>query len=309
VVLAGDHTGALILAQFEHLYRSSGRVDEYIAEEVERARAAGESVDLAPTRGWIRMDAERLAQEVMLSLTPTTMRRRLRPLLEAGWILERNDPRGWDRTKQYRFDPIRVARDLWKLGYVLAGWHFPPEVRALVYSTEETPANDQTANSQDANCKMQDRSGKNAGSYIEDQNSSSEGYDRSIDPRARSGDVGSRPKTRATAKPWRLFEAEVDGEPDGQPEGEAARVADGLVRLLDLRPERAAKLARYCAERGEDRMLVRVAERVAESRPRHRWPALLTAVLNARAEEGGGAHGMLPDDAAKRKEGYEWLFE
>lgn len=314
----------LIVAQLEHRYKSSRYLDAYIEEELARARALGESVDLAPTRGWIPIDAETFAREVMLPLTPTTMRRRLRPIVEAGWVMERNDPRTpWVRTKQYRFDPLCVARDLWSLGFVLADWHFPEEVRRLVYGGAENGAGKQNAKVQVASVKLQDRNGnlqvrgcnledrkrQNAGSYIDDQISNSESVnqiDRSAGPKApEGGDVSQagegargpidRPAPPQGDKNTADIRAEhlrrlVDQKDDSEVDNAAAALAVEIVREMGchagaIDAAKLAKLAQVYVARGREHVLRRVAGRVAKTaHVRYPWHHL-TYSLAAEPEE------------------------
>lgn len=363
VELTGDHVRALILAQWEYKYTSSRYVDAYIEEEVARARAVGQGVDLAPTQGWVSMDANALVQEMMLRIAATTMRRHMRGVVEPGWIMERHDPRTpWARTLQYRLDPIQLARDLWAIGHVLAGWHFPEEVRRLVYG--ETGLGKQTAKTQDADCKTQvrgadmqdrgcnleDRKRQNAGSYIDDQISFSESVnqiDRSGGPRApKGGDVsrvgeGARGPIDRPAPPQgdkntadiraEHLRRQVDQTDDSEVDNAAAALAVEIVRDMGchagaIDAAKLAKLAQVYVAHRQAHVLQRVAKRVAKTaQVRYPWHHLTYSLANEPEETnlsrrirtqaevaGSGQDGQrIPtiDAAARRREGYEWLFD
>lgn len=357
-----DAESPLILAQMEYRYKSSKYLDAYIEEEKARARAVGESVDLAPTHGWIVIDAETFAREVMLNLTPTTMRRRLGPIVGPGWILERNDPRTpWVRTKQYRFDPLAVARDLWALGYVLADWHFPQEVRQLIYGAAENGISKHPAKTQDAigklqyrngdvqvpGCNLQDRKQEIAGSYIDGQILSSESVnqiDRS-DPLGVQDQSGTGADTRGPIdRPVNAHDLEdtvkvraeqlrrrVEKIDDGDVSDAAKAMAVEIVREMGhhrvtIDGAKIAKLAQIYVVDGREHVLRRVVGRVAKT-AEVRYPYHhLTYSLAAEPEEtnlarrirtqavpaGDGHDGRrngATDGAARRREGYEWLFD
>ena len=306
VALCGEHTGALILAQMEHLYRTSRYVDDYIAEEVRRARALGKSVELEPSHGWVRMDADKLAREVMLKLTPTTMRRRLRSLLDSGWVLERDDPRHkWDRTKQYRYDPIQVARDLWQIGYVLAGWHWPEEVRQLLYGSREIPESKQPAQAQVASCKMQnrsvnmtdrgsktqDREDKNAVSYIDSQSLNSEmplqinqSKSASADPKAhvtQGPDERSRDKTE-----WKVISDDVMAITSSEISDDAYDLAEIIQSRVPLAGADAARLAEYALRHDQRDLVAAKAKQCDGQHIQYPWAYLMACIKNAQGAGG-----------------------
>ena len=99
--------------------------------------------------------------------------------------------------------------------------------------------------------------------------------------------IDRRARSEKSDKPWSVLDTEVDRVPDSSVCGEAVRLADQLVALVDVRRDLARRLAQLSVERREADMLVRVALRVADTEPNYPWPALLTAIINAREEEGG----------------------
>lgn len=133
VALTGDHEKALILAQIEYWHARPQEIDKYIHEELDRARRSGADITHAiqPTQGWIYKDAEELIEETMLSISRQTMRRRLKDLVDSGWVLQRNNPHHtWDQTLQYRLDLLKIRDDLRNIGYELQGWVLDAEEEA-----------------------------------------------------------------------------------------------------------------------------------------------------------------------------------
>ncbi len=88
-------------------------------------------------------------------------------------------------------------------------------------------------------------------------------------------------------KSWQALATEVERVCEVEIGHQAARIADQLATLVDVQYDHARRLAKYCVDRGEEDMLMRVALRVAQTEPTYPWPALLTAIVNAREEEGG----------------------
>jgi len=119
VALTGDYIAAIVLNQFLYWSKRRRDFDKFIKEEQERDPTA----KMAPTHGWIYKSTEELRDEIMVTVSDSTVRRRIKELVEKGWLRERRNPRlKWDRTLQYRPDIYRIQRDLWKLGYPLADY-------------------------------------------------------------------------------------------------------------------------------------------------------------------------------------------
>ena len=92
VALTGDHIKAIILGQLEYWQARVRDFDKFIAEEKERAAAEGKDVQIHETHGWIYKDAEELAEETMLHLNKSTMRRHMKALVDAEYVSERGEP-------------------------------------------------------------------------------------------------------------------------------------------------------------------------------------------------------------------------
>lgn len=123
VALTGDHVSAVLLNQIEYWTSRTYDFDKFMTEEKNRAANEGKEINAQLMHGWIYKTAEELSCETMINLSVSNMRLRLKKLIENGWISERSNPEyRWDRTKQYRFNTLRVAKDLEELGYHLDGW-------------------------------------------------------------------------------------------------------------------------------------------------------------------------------------------
>ncbi|PYZ95348.1 hypothetical protein CR194_04995 [Salipaludibacillus keqinensis] len=59
----------------------------------------------------------------MTNMAPSSIRRYLAKLINAGWIDQRSNPKiKWDRTKQYRVNLIQIQKDLNQIGLYLEGY-------------------------------------------------------------------------------------------------------------------------------------------------------------------------------------------
>lgn len=123
VMLTGDFTKAILLNQFIYWSEKVKDFDKFIGEEKKRMELEGQNINIEKQNGWIYKTAEELSEETMLGLTPKTMRRHMKELIDNGWLDERNNPKySWDRTKQYRVDIAKIQKDLQNIGYVLEGY-------------------------------------------------------------------------------------------------------------------------------------------------------------------------------------------
>jgi hypothetical protein len=116
VALLGCHIEALILNQFLYWSERTGDVDQFIAEEKKR----NPELEIEPTYGWIYKSSEELSDELMIGVSPSTMRRYLAKVVEKGYLEQRNNPKHkWDRCLQYRPDILKIQSDLQEIGYAL----------------------------------------------------------------------------------------------------------------------------------------------------------------------------------------------
>lgn len=114
-VLTGSMEEAIILGQLIYWIDRMKDADKYKLEERERL-----DNHLADSfkHGWIYKKAEELAEEVMLGVSPNTIRKYLGNIVEKNYVKRRNNPRyKWDKTLQYRVNLVKVILDLSNLGY------------------------------------------------------------------------------------------------------------------------------------------------------------------------------------------------
>lgn len=118
--ITGDFRKAVILNQFIYWSERVSDADKFIEKENEIARDNGEE-ERELFYGWIYKSAEELADEVMLGLSASQIRKYVNSLVEMGYISKRNNPKyKWDRTLQYRVNLVNIAKDLKKSGYPLS---------------------------------------------------------------------------------------------------------------------------------------------------------------------------------------------
>jgi len=123
VALTGNFVKAILLNQFIYWSERVKDFDKFIEEEKKRAEKEGEEVNIEYSNGWIYKTSEELSEETMVDLSPQTIRRYLKELIDNEWIYERNNPQyKWDRTKQYRVNIVKIQKDLRQLGYSLEGY-------------------------------------------------------------------------------------------------------------------------------------------------------------------------------------------
>lgn len=122
VAITGDFQKAVILGQLIYWSERVSDFDAFIAAENARAKRHGMPTSDA-TEGWLYKTAEELADETMLGLSASNMRRNIRALIDMGFISERSNPKyRWDRTKQYRVNLVEVVQALAGKGYTLEGY-------------------------------------------------------------------------------------------------------------------------------------------------------------------------------------------
>lgn len=143
VELTGDFRKSLILNQFIYWSERMFDTDKYIKEETERAIKSELEVNITESNGWIYKTAEELNEELMIGMSVPTIRKYIKELIKAGYLMERRNPKyKWDKTMQYRVDMYKVQADLYKLGYVLEGYKLLPNISEVVENkkAESVPA-------------------------------------------------------------------------------------------------------------------------------------------------------------------------
>lgn len=117
-----DYRKAILLNQFIYWSERVSDADKFIEKENEIAKNNGE-VERELFYGWIYKTAEELADEVMLGLSASQIRRYINDLVDLGYISKRNNPKyKWDRTLQYRVNLVNIAKDLKKNGFPLSDY-------------------------------------------------------------------------------------------------------------------------------------------------------------------------------------------
>lgn len=120
--ITNDYRKAIILNQFIYWSERVSDADKFIQKENEIAKSNGEE-ERELFYGWIYKTAEELADEVMLGLSASQIRRYISDLVDMGYISKRNNPKyKWDRTLQYRVNLVNIAKDLKKNGYPLSDY-------------------------------------------------------------------------------------------------------------------------------------------------------------------------------------------
>ena len=126
VELTGDHFSAVILNQLLYWTLRVKDFDRLLEEE----RHFQPDCNVSPRHGWIYKTAPELNEETMLGLSPPSIRKYLKLLIDEGWVDERNHPtEKWDRTTQYRVNLRRLQEDLFAEGYTF------PEVYLKAFSS------------------------------------------------------------------------------------------------------------------------------------------------------------------------------
>nr|DAM40570.1 MAG TPA: DNA binding protein [Caudoviricetes sp.] len=120
LAITGDFRKAIILKQFIYWSERVSDADKFIEKENAIAKNNGEE-ERELFYGWIYKTADELAEEIMLGLSASQVRRYVRDLVDMGFISKRNNPKyKWDRTLQYRVNLVNIAKALKEKGYPLS---------------------------------------------------------------------------------------------------------------------------------------------------------------------------------------------
>ncbi len=152
--ITNDYRKAIILNQFIYWSERVSDADKFIKKENEIAKSNGEE-ERELFYGWIYKTAEELADEVMLGLSASQIRRYISDLVNMGYISKRNNPKyKWDRTLQYRVNLVNIAKDLKKNGYPLSDYkiEIPENEKTITHSCviNNEPMKNQTQASDEA---------------------------------------------------------------------------------------------------------------------------------------------------------------
>lgn len=121
--LTGGLAAAIVLNQFIYWAKCKAEADAMYAKEIKAYENEHGELDFKLTYGWVYKSADELAEETMLGISRTSIRRIVKQLVDKGYIMERRNPNyTWDRTYQYNVNFVLIQRDLLKLGYSLDGY-------------------------------------------------------------------------------------------------------------------------------------------------------------------------------------------
>lgn len=157
VALTGCSICAILLNQIEYWTKRTHDFDKFMTEEKKRAASEGKEINASLMHGWVYKTAEELSSETMINLSVSNTRLHLKKLIKKGWISERSNPSyRWDRTKQYRFNALQVAKDLDGIGYHLDGWALQDQ-STISTSDSEKGLNGAISNIENGNAKTENR--------------------------------------------------------------------------------------------------------------------------------------------------------
>ena len=122
VAITGDYKKAVILGQFIYWADRVADADKFIQKENEIAAKYGEE-GRELLYGWIYKTADELAEEVMLGLSVSQIRRYVSEIVGMGFVDRRKNPNyKWDRTWQYRVNLVNIAKALKEKDYPLSDY-------------------------------------------------------------------------------------------------------------------------------------------------------------------------------------------
>lgn len=161
VAITGDFINAIILNQFMYWSERVKDFDKLLIEEQKIATKEGVTLNVEIKNGWIYKKAEELIEETMIDISQSSMRTRIKKLIEQGFLFERNNPLyKWDHTKQYRVNFNQVKKSLEDKGYTLQEYKMPEngaatESQNLRY--EPQPTADRISNSELRNSNSEEQ--------------------------------------------------------------------------------------------------------------------------------------------------------
>lgn len=165
LALTGNVNAAIILNQFIYWAECKAESDAMYAREIEAYEKEYGDVNFKPSFGWIYKSSVELAEETMLGLSPASMRKFIKQLVDSGFLQERRNPKfKWDRTMQYNVNLKFIQQELQKLGFVLDGYKFDTK-----QVTDEKNAADNT-DMEDEKSKIPFLKNKNQNSESKNQN-------------------------------------------------------------------------------------------------------------------------------------------
>lgn len=151
VAITGDYKKAVILGQFIYWADRVVDADKFIQKENEIAAKNGEE-GRELLYGWIYKTADELAEEVMLGLSVSQIRKYVSEIVEMGFVNRRKNPNyKWDRTWQYRVNLVNIANALKEKGYPLSDYRISLSENDSLNAHKRVFDNEQTEDRTDSN--------------------------------------------------------------------------------------------------------------------------------------------------------------
>ena len=213
ITLTGNLFQAVLLNQLLYWTQRVKDFTLYLEEE----RLSPLKGDEPHRHGWIYKTARELLEETMLGVSPATVRKHLKMLLEKGWIEERDNPQNkWDRTTQYRVKIRKLHKDLKVIGYKLPAF---PTILLEDKCQETSP-----------NSLIEKNTKKSALCKSLSSNLDSEASNEHIDP--------ATPKNSSKTRAGKIVRSKGDQTPPRTPVSEDSRYGNSsLIYLTETTPK------------------------------------------------------------------------
>uniref|UniRef100_A0A6M3LE21 Uncharacterized protein n=1 Tax=viral metagenome TaxID=1070528 RepID=A0A6M3LE21_9ZZZZ len=122
VAVTNDFREAIILNQFMYWSERIKDIDDFIEEENKRLSTSGNN-PIEPQKGWVYKTTDQLIEELMIDISPKTVRNCISNLTKSGFLHKRRNPtHKWDKTIQYRVDFSNIINAMKSRNYELQGF-------------------------------------------------------------------------------------------------------------------------------------------------------------------------------------------
>lgn len=130
IAITNDLIAALLLNQFVYWAKVKMHADEMYSKEFSLYERNGTQINFTPSYGWIYKTADELNDEIMACASRQSIRRRIKLLVDAGFITERKNPNiTWDHTTQYHVNLYAINKAVCDAGLYMD---------EFVFNTEQT---------------------------------------------------------------------------------------------------------------------------------------------------------------------------
>lgn len=117
MAITHDMLAAIILNQFVYWAKIKMHADAMYEREFNIYERNGMPINFKPSYGWIYKTADELNDEVMAETSRQSIRRRIKLLVDAGFISERKNPNiSWDHTTQYHVNLYAINKAVCAVG-------------------------------------------------------------------------------------------------------------------------------------------------------------------------------------------------